>query len=144
MLTIVNNPAIILFLQMCSVSITLLHNDPTVLPQTLHTRTDPLFSCVHVFCDLSFIEYLSLYYLFVLFKNNNVIAWKLQVIVTSSLTEKRFLGKKMSIIMQKHCFSLPDIRATMTLFLYARQVGQKYISIYPVYINIYIYEYILG
>ena len=62
-------------------------------------------------------------------------AWTIRVIVTKSLPEKILRKNHHNLTfllvfqMQKECFSLPAIKATMTLFLYTNGAKKKYIYI---------------
>lgn len=109
----------------------------TISPSSAHTNTSP--TCVW---DSAIDPWRILDPFFRLFFLSALLctAWTIQVVVTS-LPEKDFKEIIRILIpflvvfqMQKECFSLPAIKATITLFLYTK--GAKNISIW-IYIKIY-------
>lgn len=98
-----------------------------------HTRANTSSTCVWCVCVCdSVIDPWRIFWLFFFFFALLCTAWTIQVIVMKS-SRKDFT--KITIILLsflsskcKECFSLPAIKATMTLFLYTN--GAKNISIY--------------
>lgn len=101
------------------------HNKHTLLPV-----------CVW-FYDRSSEDFLGLFLCFLFFFVFALLctAWTIRVIVTKSLPEKILRKNHHNLTfllvfqMQKECFSLPAIKATMTLFLYTNGAKKKYIYI---------------
>lgn len=117
-------------------------HSPSVSPSDTHTETHthttntPSYLCVcgsmidllRIFWDFFFVFF---FFFFALLCT----AWTIRVIVTKSLPEKILRKNHHNLTfllvfqMQKECFSLPAIKATMTLFLYTNGAKKKYIYI---------------